>query len=336
MPLEDPRRAEPGPGHWQVRDLDQRLDVTGGQLLVTGSSTAFDRTSLLLDRSFTRRRGRYLEMEWTATSYGDQVLAWQKSNSAGQVAWECGVRWTSDGYLGAVDDRSGYVNARYPYSLATSYIVRVYDGGPFSFTASGGRGDFFVYVRPASSSFWFLLWRKRASSSALTELYAAYNNKSAVGSSSWVRIRPAKLPTLGAGVALPVSFQKVCGGGADGLSEVVAPAPASGVAGLTFRGTDANNLWKLVMNVTAQTLDLYRRAGGVDTLVDSLPQTWQPLKPYVLAALTFGNEIRTFVGREEKMYLTHAFNNTADQSGVLDNCEYYNLRVDRSNLELQW
>ena len=46
-PLVTPRLAEPGPGSWNVVDLDGRLAVNLNQLAITGAaSAAFDRTYL--------------------------------------------------------------------------------------------------------------------------------------------------------------------------------------------------------------------------------------------------------------------------------------------------
>jgi hypothetical protein len=336
MALESPRRAQPGPGTWTIVDTDSRMDVSSGKLNYSSGTADWDRATWLLDTPFYRRKAVFLEAQFTPTAATkDHAITWNNSASPNRASWEAGVWFASDGYVRVVDGKNSGVNIRYPYSAATSYVVRVYDGGPISFTASGGRGDFYCYIRPASDDTWTLLWRKPASAGSLTQIYAALNNKDAAGSMSWVRIRQGKLPLLAGGVGAPVTDQKVVGG-ASGIHSVTVVCPSSGTAGLTFRGTDDSNLWKLVLDKDNNRLDLIKREAGADTTVGSIPETWVTEKLYTLTAVTWGNYIRCFLGRNERSFTTSSFNNTGDLSGVLGSAEYFNLRVDRGETELQW
>jgi hypothetical protein len=334
--LASPRIAEPGPGEWTVTDTDSRMDVSSGKLNFTAGTADWDRCTWLLTTPFGRRKAQYLEAQYTPTAAtADHVISWNNSLTGNRSAWEAGVWFGGSGHVCAVDGARRGVNVRYPYTAGTSYVVRIYDGGPFGFSHTGGRGDFFIYIRPASTTLWTLLWRKRASSGWLTQVYAALNNKTAAGSMSWIRIRPGRLPTGSGGIGLPVANQRFVGC-MDGIHEVQVVCPSSGVAGLTFRGTDDSNLWKLVMDKDNNRLDLIKREAGTDTTVGSIPETWVAEKIYTLSAVTFGDYIRCFLGRAEKSYTTSTFNNTAELSGNLDNAEYFNLRCDRGNTELQW
>jgi hypothetical protein len=327
-PLVDPRIAEPGPGVWDVTDLDARLSVAGGALtIVNPASASWDRTMLLLSVPFSRRRGRFLEGQFTPTANNqDQIIGWQKSESALINAHEAGIRFGGGGFV-LVADGTEYVNPLWPYTGGTSYAFRVYDGG-------AEQGDFYYYVRATSTTTWTLIWRKRSSASFLTQLWVALNNIGHDGTMSYLRVRNGVIKNVAGFVTHPSTNQDLCGA-ADGIHEVQVECPASGSPGLVFRKSSSNNLWKLVLNRAGNTLDLIERNAGVDTTRATTAFTWVTGDTYLLRAVTFGDYIRCFLGRTAGPTYTSSFNNTADLTGTLADATYTDLRVDTGG-ELQW
>ena len=322
-PLTNPRLSEPGPGTFDVVDLDGRLAVAGGALTFAGASAAWDRTYLSCPIAWSRKRGRFLEWQFTPTNVGDMTVAWQKSASGLINGHEAGLRIGGGGFVLAQDGLDP-VAVQWPYTAGTPYAFRVYDEGT----------EFLLYARAVSSSTWTLLWRKRLSASPLVTLFIGLNNIALTGTFDYLRVRNGKIKGPAAFVAAVAVNQDVCGA-ADGLHEVEITAPSSGSPALVFRKTDADNLWKLVLNRAGNTMDLVKVALGTPTTVGTTAIPWTTGERYVFRALTFADKIRTFLGRAAGTLATDGFNQTAMLAGTLADARYDNLRVDTGG-NLTW
>ncbi len=312
---------------WNVQDLDSRLTINRGRLYSTASSVAWDRTSLLLETPFARHKGRYVEFSVTPDASPVRgEFGWQNSGSAFQAYTECAVGFGPNGTLLVFDGGTGTIDTGYPYAANTTYVIRVYDGGPVSLTAGGG-GDFFCYVRPGTQASFDFLWRKPAGTAPLTVLYVGFNNASLSGYVDWVRIRNAAVQLAWGYVALPVSGQSMCVA-ADGLLAVLVEAPATGTMTVTFRGDGGTNFWSLVMDVDRQALDLIKTVSGVSTRVMSMAIPFRPLKLYELKVFTFGSVIRTFSGRVPGPYTTDSFGAGNLVGGIVGAANCFNFRDD--------
>lgn len=334
MPLTSPREAAPGPGLWNVTDLDDRLRVTQGQLLINGASAEWDRTMMVLQTPYARHKGRYLEFEFTPDSADkDMDVAWQTDLSGSVDVHEAGIRFAATGQVVVLDGPGLPINPRYDYAGGTSYVGRIYDGGPPT-TKAGGSNDWYMYVRPSDEENWSLLWRKPASPSWLTQVYAALNNLDHTGSMNYVRIRESTLLLVHHYSARPVANSFACAD-ADALCEVLVQCPATGTPGMNFRYTDALNYWKLEMDLAASRLDLTKVVAGTPSLVDSVVVSWRTDRLYLLRAVLIGDRITTFVGRQRGPVADDSFSNDAELFGPLGDADYYDLRADVGG-ELLW
>jgi hypothetical protein len=306
-PLVIPRLAEPGPGSWNVVDLDGRLAVNLNQLAITGAgSAAFDRTCLENPQPWERKAGRFVEFKVAPLNAGNMRVGWQSAPGgliAGNLAL---VEWDAGGVINVRDDLAA-VAVQYPYTAPGSVQhVRIYDT----------RDGFLYYVADHSTpSTWQPLWHKTASPARLAAVYLAIQNKDQQFTMDYFRVLDGVLPPPAAFLADPAPGELTCGG-ANALVSVEVTTPAAGNAELWFRVADSQNYWKLVQNTAGGTLDLAKVVAGVTTTVGTTAFTWTAGEPATLTALCFGDKIRTFYGRSSGPTTTDAFNQTAALTGV--------------------
>jgi hypothetical protein len=307
-PVITPRLAEPGPGMWNVVDLDGRLSVNLNQLSITGGASAgYDRTYLENPSPWQRQVGRLLEWRYVAISDGGSRLGWQKT-AGGLVADNLAMIEYTGGVV-KIRDELGQIGVDYPAAAVAAKRFRIYDLGE----------DFLFYVGSGSSTFdglWTPLWRKSAHRSKLADIYLAYQNYDQQFTLDSVRVqRSAWVPSPSLHVVDPAPSQHG-DSGADGLSSVTITTPSSGTNELRFRYQDNVNHWRLVLNKTGGTLDLVKTVASVDTTVGTTSVTWTAGEPVILTALHAGSSIRTFYGRVAGTATTSSQFNTATGIGV--------------------
>jgi hypothetical protein len=308
-PLVTPRLAEPGPGMWNVVDLDGRLAVNLNALAISGAgSAAFDRTYLENPQPWQRHAGRFIEHRVTLLNAGNMRLGWQ-SAGGGLVADNLAVFEYDSTSVLKIRDEQGQIAIDYPYTVASAHHLRIYDTGT----------DFLFFLAlHAAPTLWYPLWRKTASRSKLAHVYHAIQNKDQQFTLDWCRVQSHSqgwVPPPALHVVDPAPSQHG-DSGADGLTSVTITTPASGTNELRFRYQDNVNHWRLVLNKTGGTLDLVKTVASVDTTVGTTSVTWTAGEPVILTALHAGSSIRTFYGRVAGTATTSSQFNTATGIGV--------------------
>src|SRR4051794_37300450 len=278
-PLANPRICEPGPGTFNVVDLDGRLSVNFGALTFAGASAAWDRTYLYSTMGFARHAGRYLESEFTPQNLDYMRVGWQRAAN-GLIADNDAMIYIGGGGFINVIDGIDPVSPLYPYAaLTTSYRFRVYDTGD----------GYHYYVQEAPSPGWTLLWRKTNTNARLFAIYPAIQNIALQGTMQWFRIADGRLKPPVAFLAAPAMGQ-ASGGAADGITEVSLTVPAAGSPGLVFRRSDAANFWKLVLDRAGNQLALIKVVASVATTVATSPFTWATGDTHLLRVVHFGDK----------------------------------------------
>jgi hypothetical protein len=289
-PLVTPRLAEPGPGMWNVVDLDGRLAVNLNQLAITGGgSAAWDRTYLENPQPWARKAGRLLEFKYAPISAGNARIGWQ-SAPGGLVASNLAMlQYENSGPYLQVRDEQGTIPVNFPTAAgASGQLCRIYD--------TGTEFLFFVADPLVSSHYFYPLWRKTSTRSGRADIYHAIQNYDQQFTMDYLRIREGWLPKPTAHLVDPAAGQlALCG--ADGYCEVQVTTPASGTAELRFRYQDSLNYWRAELNIAGSTLKLVKKIAGTDTTLGTTAVTWTTGEPVTLKAVFFGTAIRIFYGR---------------------------------------
>jgi hypothetical protein len=316
-PLSNPRICEPGPGTFNVVDLDARLSVNFGALTFAGASAVWDRTYLYSTMGFARRAGRYLEFEFTPQNLEYMRVGWQRASNGLIGDNDAMIYFGGGGFINVVDGIDP-VSPFYPYAaLTTSYRCRVYDTG----------AGYHYYVQEAPGTSWTLLWRKTNTNAPLFAIYPAIQNIGLQGTMQWFRIKNGALKPPVAFIAAPANNQTSCGA-ADGITEVALTVPAAGSPGLVFRQSDAANFWKLVLNRAGNQLELVKVVAGAATTVATSAFTWATGDTQLLRVVHFSDKLRCFLGNIAGPIATDSFNQTAAQIGTLADTTYLRLRCD--------
>ncbi len=315
-----PRICEPGPGVLQWLDLDGRLSVNFGALTFTGASGAWDRTALHTEfQSWARRRGRYLEFEWTPLVNDSMRVGWQRGSTL-LIADSLAMIYFGGGATVNVVDEQDTMETGYPYSAATySYRCRVVDTGT----------GFLYYIRRSIDTDWTVLWHKPLSMSRLTPIRIGIQNIAQTGTMQYLRIgnAPLRPPSI---IRQPANNELYCGA-ASGLLDVTFLTPASGAPGLIYRYQDAQNYWRVEIDKTAGEVQLIKKVANADTTVATYadePNTGDTVR---LRILFFGSSHRVFIAQNRVIAATDAALSTAEGIGTLGGgVTYTDLRFDSS------
>jgi hypothetical protein len=305
-PLPSPLIATPGPGSWLLTDLDLRLSVAGNTLVYAAPPGApnWNRTMLQSSLSFQRKRGRFIEFEFTPSNIA--YLRAGFNNSANPIIDnnEAAIYVGGGGFIN-VTDGADAASPLYPYVTGQSYTCRIYD------TGSG----FLYYVRPSNVASWTLIWERITSSPRLTLLWPNVNNHSIQGSTDFIRVLDGMLkpPVVFAAIP-PVDYAVQAT--ADGLFECAVKAPVNSQRSIYFRMVDGTSYWRLVMDTAANTFTLKKSVGGVESTVALTSVAWSPGQTYLLRAVCFGANIRLFHGLNSGPSITDSFNQTATLLGT--------------------
>jgi hypothetical protein len=288
-PVTTPRLAEPGPGLWNVVDLDNRLAVNLNQLAITGAaSAAYDRTYLENPSPWKRQSGRFLEHKVACLNAGNMRYGWQGAPGGLVAANLAMFQHENTGPYLQVRDELGTVAVNYPVTAPGSVQhTRIYDTGQ----------DFLFFVSDHSASnYWYPLWRKTSQRSSLLEVYHAIQNYDQQFTMDYCRAQEGWLPKPTVHLVDP-GVSQLANCGADGYAEVQVVTPSSGVSELRFRYQDSSNYWRVEQNIAGGTLKLIKRIAGVETTVGTTAVNWTTGEPVRLIALFFGSNIRCFYGR---------------------------------------
>lgn len=284
-PMASPRAGEPGPGSFDLTDLDGRLSVAGGALKYdTLPSTGWDRTIAACSTSFTRAAGLCLGIQNVVSGYGYATFGWMTARAGTIANREAAISPDNDQTLHVTDGLTDLLTG-FSQTAGLKYDYRIYCT----------RDGFLYYAKAATSSTWALLWYKTLAASRLSTLYAAANLHTQPGQITRfeVRARRLKPPQLSAARPGPGAL---FAGAANGVLDGTVLAVAGAQRGLLFRYQDASNYWKLVIDASANQLQLIKVQGGAASTIGATAFT-PPVGDRVnLRVQLNGATIRTYSG----------------------------------------
>lgn len=255
--LASPRTAEPGPGTLTITDTENKLSISGGELIFAGglASPLFGNPGMRTGDSFARATGRAMLVRWRAPSGTPVTQIGFDDNTSGAIAsnmWGTASGQLSARMGGAVPGLENYTAGTY-YQIAT--ILRTTGA---LYLVKGG-----VFTN------WTLFAVDNAS--AESPLYPTLGNYNSDQRFDTLRVLdlPAPFDT-----DYGLATQRLAGSVAAGttftheancvIEWTQTTKPSSGPSVVVFRRQDATNYWYVYV-ASDGSLGLYEGVAGVET-----------------------------------------------------------------------
>lgn len=302
-PLTSPRTCEPGPGTLTIVDTGNNLSISGGKAVSSARVSNSDPT--VKTEEFQTSPGRAVYFRFTPDS-GESFVGYRATNIAADIV-QYGLQFSLSGgatsYLAYFYKATGRSTGdTYTYGQDYEILVVFRDIGFFIFIRGGSEFStwtlFFVDGSVASSS--QATGRINMSDTnldtlALLDFYGDFLTD--YGAATYHDASPASGDT---GTM-----------DADGFVEITWTPQAGETLNMYIRRTDDSNAIIIRCAQAGGTIKTIKVEAGVETELDSDPQTWNVGTTYNIRARAVGNSLRSFVDSVAKNVVTSTFNQTA-------------------------